>query len=72
MGGRVALIVLRNRGLSRIVLAFGLFNLADWARWLAILVYAFGRGGAPEAGAVSLVQLVPAAMHGSWSGASSQ
>lgn len=62
MSRRVVLIVLRNRALSRIVLAFGLFNLADWARWLAILVYAFQRGGAPEAGAVSLVQLLPAAI----------
>src|ERR1700716_3219414 len=62
MGRRIALIVLRNRALARTVLAFGLFNLADWARWLAILVYAFERGGAPEAGAISLLQLVPAAI----------
>jgi MFS family permease len=62
MGGRIARVVLRNRGLSRIVLAFGLFNLADWARWLAILVYAFERGGAAEAGAISLLQLLPAAI----------
>ena len=62
MGRRVASIVLANPGLSRIVLAFGFFNLADWARWLAILVYAFERGGAPEAGAVSVLQLAPAAI----------
>lgn len=38
-----------NRPLSRMVLAFAAFNLADWARWLAILVYAFERGGATRA-----------------------
>ncbi len=55
-------LVLSNARLRRVVLAFAAFNLADWARWLAILIYAFERGGAAEAGAVSLLQLLPAAI----------
>ena len=62
MGRQVIGIVLRSPDLRRVVAAFAGFNLADWARWLAILVYAFHRGGAPESGAVSLLQLVPAAI----------
>jgi len=55
-------LVVQSRDLRRVVLAFAGFNLADWARWLAILVYAFERGGAAEAGVVSLLQLLPAAL----------
>lgn len=55
-------IVLRGRGLRRVVAAFLGFNLADWARWLAILVYAYERGGAAEAGLASLLQLLPASI----------
>ena len=58
----VAQLVLANRPLLRVVVAFFCFTLGDWARWLAILVYAFERGGATEAGLVSLLQLVPAAV----------
>ena len=53
-------LVLGNPRLRRVVGAFAGFNLADWARWLAILLYAFERGGAVEAGAVSMLQLLPA------------
>lgn len=53
-------LVIGNASLRRVVGAFAAFNLADWARWLAILLYAFDRGGAVEAGAVSMLQLLPA------------
>ncbi len=55
-------LVLGNPRLRRVVFAFAAFNLADWARWLSVLIYAFTRGGAAEAGAVSLLQLLPAAL----------
>ena len=54
-------LVMSNPRLRRVVLAFAAFNLADWARWLSVLIFAFTRGGAAEAGAVSLLQLLPAA-----------
>src|SRR6185503_1988297 len=52
--------VLRNRGVTRMQLAFLLFNVAEPAMWVAILVYAFERGGTRQVGLVSIVLLVPA------------
>jgi hypothetical protein len=61
MNRQVAAGVLGNRMLARVELAYGAFNLADWVRWIAIIVFAFDRGGAAEAGVISLVQSVAAA-----------
>ena len=62
MNRQIAAAVLRNRALARIELAFAAANLADWVRWLAVIVFAFERGGAAEAGLVTLLQSVPAAI----------
>ena len=54
--------VLRNGAVTRMQLAFLLFNVAEPAMWVAILVYAFDRGGTPEVGTVSILLLVPAGL----------
>ena len=54
--------VLADRNLRRVELAFLGFNMTESATWIAILVYAFERGGAAEMGAVSAILLVPSAI----------
>jgi MFS family permease len=64
LGGRSALIgaVLRNVALRRVQGAFLLSTIAEWASWLAILVYAYDRGGAGEAGVVGFAMSAPAVL----------
>ena len=54
--------VLRNRAITRMQLAFLLFNVAEPAMWVAISIYAFEQGGTRAVGFVSILLLVPAGL----------
>ena len=49
-------------GLRRVLIAYALYSFVEFSVWLAILLYAYARGGASLAGFAAVVQLVPAAL----------
>lgn len=53
---------LSGPGLTRIAIAYVAFSAAEWATWIAMLVFAFDRGGVVASGAVAVIQLVPSAI----------
>jgi MFS family permease len=52
----------RDPNLARVELAYLGFNMAEHATWLAMLVYAYAKGGAVTAGVVALILLIPSAV----------
>jgi Na+/melibiose symporter-like transporter len=60
--GAVVRQALRNPDLRRVLVAYLLFNVAEWASWIALLVWGYGVGGVGGASAIALVQLVPGAL----------
>ncbi len=51
--------IARNRALARLLLAYFVNILAEYGQWIAILVYAYQRGGATQAGLAVIIQLIP-------------
>lgn len=60
--GAVVRHALGNRDLRRVLVAYLMFNVAEWATWIALLVWAFNVDGVRGSAVIALVQLVPAAL----------
>lgn len=56
------LAVLRGRRLTRTLAAFALFSVVESGAWIAVLLYAFAKGGASLAGVVGVAQLIVAVL----------
>jgi hypothetical protein len=50
---------LRNGALRRVLAAYLMFNVVEWATWVALLVWGYGQGGVRGASAIALAQLIP-------------
>ena len=51
--------VFRSPVLRRLEVAYLIFAVGEWSTWVALIVYAYGRGGATEAGIVVFIELAP-------------
>ena len=60
--GAVVRQALGNPDLRRVLAAYLLFNVAEWATWIALLVWGYGVGGVRGSSEIALVQLVPGAL----------
>jgi hypothetical protein len=56
---RVVGTIAGNRALCRLLLAYSAMVVVEFGQWLALIVYAYARGGATAAGLIVVVQLVP-------------
>jgi len=64
MTGRAAVVwrVTRDPQLRRLQVSFIGFSFAEHATWLAIIFYAYERGGVAESGLLAMIQLLPATL----------
>ncbi len=53
---------LRNGALRRVLAAYLMFNVVEWATWIALLVWGYDHDGVRGASAIALVQLGPGAL----------
>jgi hypothetical protein len=58
----------RDRTLRRVASALALYRLAEFGPWVAMLVFAYSRGGATATGVVSLALLAPTALFAPFAG----
>jgi hypothetical protein len=56
---RVVGAIAGNRALCRLLLAYSAMVVVEFGQWLALIVYAYARGGATAAGLIVVLQLVP-------------
>ena len=54
----------RNHALTRLLIAYALLVIAECGEWLALIIYAYARGGASAAAVVAIVQLIPSMLLG--------
>ncbi|HEX6843913.1 MAG TPA: cyclic nucleotide-binding domain-containing protein [Actinomycetota bacterium] len=54
--------VLGNRAMTRLQVAFLLFNVGEAAMWVAILVFAYDEGGTGAVGLVSILLMIPSGL----------
>ena len=50
----------RNPSLRRCGIGFALFSAAEYGEWIAVLVYAYSKGGASASGLLAFAMLLPA------------